>query len=54
MKKMYMKPAMQAYEALVAAILAESLAINNSVTVDGSNALTKTNEWADIWTNEEE
>ena len=54
MKKMYMKPAMQAHEAEVANILAESLAINSSVTVDGSSALTKEADWSDIWTDEEE
>lgn len=38
---------MQEYDALVASIVAESLPIGNK-TVDGGDALTKSNEW-DIW-----
>ena len=34
-------PALQVEEAQAAQMLAESLAINSEVTVDGSNALTK-------------
>lgn len=45
-----MKPAMQAYEAQVADILAESLIISDT-TVSGDDALVKDNAWDNIWTN---
>ena len=47
--KKYLAPAMQVDEAQAAQMLAESLAINSEVTVDGSNALTKENATWDIW-----
>ena len=47
--KKYLAPAMQVEEAQAAQMLAESLAINNEVTVDGSNALTKEDAAWDIW-----
>ena len=42
------KPNSHAEEALVANMLAESLTINGSTTVDGGDALTKEADWA-IW-----
>ena len=47
--KKYLAPAMQVEEAQAAQMLAESLAINSEVTVDGSNALTKEDAALDIW-----
>ncbi len=47
--KRYLAPAMQVEEAQAAQMLAESLAINSEVTVDGSNALTKEDAAWDIW-----
>ncbi len=47
--KKYLAPAMQVEEAQAAQMLAESLAINSEVTVDGSNALTKEDAAWDIW-----
>ena len=47
--KRYLIPTMQVEEAQAAQMLAESLAINNEVTVDGSNALTKEDAAWDIW-----
>ena len=47
--KKYLAPAMQVEEAQAAQMLAESLAINSTVTVDGSNALTKEDAAWDIW-----
>ena len=52
MKKMYLIPAMQVNEAQAAQMLAESLTINSDTTVDGSNALTKEDNWS-IWGDEE-
>ena len=52
MKKMYLIPAMQVEEAQAAQMLAESLTINSSTTVDGSNALTKEDNAWDIWGDE--
>ena len=49
MKKTYLIPAMQVEEAQAAQMLAESLTINNDVTVDGSVALTKEDNSWDIW-----
>ncbi len=51
--KKYLAPAMQVEEAQAAQMLAESLAINSTVTVDGSNALTKEDAAWDIWGGEE-
>ena len=48
----YIKPALRVELAQAAQMLAESLAINNEITVDGSEALTKENSW-DIWSEEE-
>ena len=50
--KKYLAPAMQVEEAQVAQMLAESLAINSTVTVDGSQALTKEDAAWDIWSDE--
>ena len=47
--KKYICPAMQAEEAQAAQMLAESLAINTTTTVDGSEALTKEDNAWDIW-----
>ena len=46
--KRYFKPVMKIEEAQVANMLAESLVIDNTTTVDGSQALTKEDSW-DIW-----
>ena len=53
MKKRYIVPALRVEEAQVANMLAESLVINGETTVDGSQALTKENDW-DIWSDDEE
>ena len=49
---MYIKPALKIEEAQVVNMLAESLAIDTTTTVDGSQALTKEADW-DIWSDEE-
>ena len=49
---MYIKPAFKVESAQVVNMLAESLVINGDTTVNGSDALTKENNW-DIWTDEE-
>lgn len=48
----YIKPEMKIELAQVANMLAESLVIDNTTTVDGSQALTKDNTW-DVWSEEE-
>ncbi len=50
--KRYFKPTMKIELAQVANMLAESLVIDNTTTVDGSQALTKEDTW-DIWSEEE-
>ena len=45
----YIAPAMQIEEAQAVNMLAESLSINSSTTVDGGQALTKENNAWDIW-----
>ncbi len=45
-------PALQVEEAQAAQMLAESLAINSDVTVDGSQALTQEDTAWDIWGDE--
>ena len=45
----YIKPALQIEEAQGTQMLAESLAINNNTTVDGSQALTKEDASWNIW-----
>ena len=50
--KKYIAPALREESAQVANMLAESLAINGDVTVDGGQALTKENSW-DIWSDED-
>ena len=45
----YIKPSIKIEEAQAARMLAESLAINNDKTVDGSAALTKEDNAWDIW-----
>ena len=49
---MYIKPTLRIEEAQVANMLAESLVIDNTTTVDGSQALTKESSW-DIWSKED-
>ena len=49
MKKTYQIPAMQVEEAQATQMLAESLAINDTVTVDGSQALVKEDDGWSIW-----
>ena len=48
----YIKPALRVELAQAAQMLAESLPISDT-TVDGSNALTKENDW-DLWSDDEE
>jgi hypothetical protein len=48
----YIKPALNVELAQPAMMLAESLAINGDTTVNGSDALTKENDWA-IWSDED-
>ncbi len=43
---------MKIEEAQIVNMLAESLVIDNTTTVDGGQALTKENSW-DIWSDEE-
>ena len=45
----YIKPSIQVDEAQAAQMLAESLIISSSTTVDGSQALTKEEVNWDIW-----
>jgi hypothetical protein len=47
MKKVYLMPAMQVEESQAAQMLAESLKLSDT-TVDGSQALTKEDDW-NIW-----
>ena len=49
----YIKPTLKIELAQAAQMLAESLAINSGTTVDGSQALTKENDW-NIWSDDEE
>ncbi len=49
--KRYLIPAIQVEEAQAAQMLAESLPINSSTTVDGGDALTKESDW-NIWDEE--
>ena len=49
----YIKPALKVESAQVVNMLAESLVINGDTTVNGSDALTKENDWA-IWSDDEE
>jgi hypothetical protein len=49
MKKTYICPALKTDEAQAAQMLAESLSINTSKTVDGGDALTNENNSWDIW-----
>ena len=51
--KKYMQPALRVESAQVANMLAESLVIDNTTTVDGSQALTKEGNW-NIWSDNEE
>ena len=48
----YIKPTLKIETAQVADMLAESLIIDNSTTIDGSQALSKEDTW-DIWSGEE-
>ena len=45
----YIKPIIKIEEAQAAQMLAESLAINGDITVDGDQALTKEDNSWDIW-----
>jgi len=54
MNKTYICPAFSIEEAQAAQMLAESLTINNTTTVDGSAALTKEDTGWDIWEDNEE
>lgn len=49
---MYIKPTLKIELAQVADMLAESLIIDNTTKIDGSQALSKENTW-DIWSGEE-
>ena len=49
---MYIKPALKIESAQVVNMLAESLAIDGNTTVNGSDALTKENDW-DMWSDED-
>ena len=51
--KRYFKPALRVELAQVVNMLAESLVIDNTTTVDGSQALTKEDTW-NIWSDNEE
>lgn len=51
--KVYFKPASRIEDAQVANMLAESLIIDKTTTVDGGQALTKENDW-NIWSDDEE
>lgn len=48
----YIAPSIKIEEALAAQMLAESLIINNTTKVDGSQALTKEDGAWDIWGDE--
>ena len=48
----YIQPSIKIEEAQAAQMLAESLAINGSTTVDGGQALTKEDNAWDIWGDE--
>lgn len=50
--KNYFKPALRVETDQVADMLAESLIIDNTTTIDGSQALSKEDTW-DIWSGEE-
>ncbi|MBO7138220.1 MAG: hypothetical protein J6V92_07120 [Bacteroidaceae bacterium] len=49
MKKSYIIPALKVDEAQAVQMLAESLIISSTTSVDGSQALTKEDESWDIW-----
>ena len=51
--KKYLQPALCVESAQVVNMLAESLAIDTTTTVDGSQALTKEADW-DIWSDDAE
>jgi len=53
MKKTYLIPALRVEEAEIVNMLAESLVIDNSTTVDGDKALTKESSW-EIWSDDKE
>ena len=52
MKKTYISPALRIEDAEAAQMLAESLAINTGINVDGGDALTKEDNAWDIWSEE--
>ena len=49
MKKIYLIPALQVEEAEAAQMLAESLPIDDTITVKGEDALTKEDDSWDDW-----
>ena len=50
MKKMYIEPAMMAVEVIATQMMAQSrLIIDGGTTVSGENALTKEDDYWDIW-----
>ena len=49
----YIKPTLKIESAQVVNMLAESLVIDNTTTVDGSQALTKDADW-DVWSDDDE
>ena len=49
----YIKPILKIEEAEVVSMLAESLKIDGSTTVDGGDALTKESSW-EIWSDDKE
>ncbi len=54
MKKTYLIPTLKVEEAEVVNMLAESLAIDSTTTVDGGSALTKEDNGWQIWSDDEE
>lgn len=49
MKKIYQSPAVEINETQVCQMMAVSLPINDTTTVDGSQALSKENDDINIW-----
>lgn len=49
MKKMYIEPAMMAVEVIATQMMAQSLLIDGRTKVRGEDALTKEDDYWDIW-----
>ena len=49
MKKMYIEPSMMAVEVIATQMMAQSLIIDGETTVRGKDALTKEDDYWDIW-----